>query len=94
MSEDKPRIRWQAFQAEAVYPPPLLVEEINTTWTPDGVITLEAEMSMEKRAVVNTEKEKTAHEQVKKDLDKPATATGRTQTQKPNESVKPRSEEK
>jgi hypothetical protein len=51
-------------------------------------------MSMEKRAVVNTEKEKTAHEKVKKDLDKPGITSGRTQTQKPNEAAKPRTEEK
>ena len=72
MSE-KPVIRWQAFQGVAVYPPPSLVEEINTTWLPEGVITEEASMAMEKRAVVNTDKEKTAARKVEKSLpqDKP-----------------------
>ena len=57
---NKTRIKWQAFESIAVYPPPFLEHEI-TTYTPEGVITVESEMTMEKRAVVTTEKEKTAH---------------------------------
>ena len=45
----------------------------STTYRPEGVIVEEDTMSMEKRAVVNTDKEKTAARKVEKSLlqDKP-----------------------
>jgi hypothetical protein len=49
----------------------VLVESVNTTYRPEGVIVEEATVTMEKRAVVNTEKEKTAHKKIAKDLKKP-----------------------
>jgi hypothetical protein len=48
-------------------------EPTSTTYRPEGVIVEEDTMSMEKRAVVNTDKEKTAAKKVEKSLpqDKP-----------------------
>lgn len=77
------KLRGITTDAPAVNPETYWLEDIWSTIIPEQ----EDIMSMEKRAVVETTKEKTAHKKIEK---KAGTVTGRTPSGKPNQANAPK----